>query len=62
MKREVIEIRVDDSVYVLDKGFVDMVRGKKGFFWGKKIIDDSTLVSWAIEQNKIVERMDLVWN
>lgn len=60
MKCGTIEIISGDSVYVLDKKFVEMVRGRKGFFWGKKIIDDSTLVSWAIEQNRVVERLDLI--
>lgn len=61
MKREVVEIVSGDSVYVLDKKFVEMVRSNKGFFWGKKVIDDSMLIAWAIEQNRVVERMDLVW-
>ena len=59
--RETYEIRVDDSVYVLDKAFVDMMRSKRSFMWTKVEVTDEMLVKWAIEQDKIVERMDLVW-
>ena len=59
--RETYEIRVDNSVYVLDKSFVNMMRSRRSFLWMKVEITDEMLVNWAIEQGKIVERMDLIW-
>lgn len=60
MKRETIEIVSGDSVYVLDKGFVDMVRGRKGFFWNRVKITDEMLIAFCIEQDRVVERLDLI--
>ena len=58
--RETYEIRVDGSVYVLDKAFVDMIRSKRSFLWKKVEITDQHLIDYAIECNKIYERRDLV--
>ena len=58
--RETYEIRVDDSVYVLDKAFVDMMRSKRSFLWTKTVITDEMLVAYCIEQNAVYERRDLV--
>ena len=42
--RETYEIRVDDSVYVLDKAFVDMMRSKRSFLWTRVVITNEMLV------------------
>ena len=60
MKRETYEIKVDNSVYVLDKSFVDMMRSKRSFLWMKIEVTDEMLVAYCIEQNAVYERRDLV--
>ena len=60
MKREVVEIVSGNSVYVLDKGFVEMVRSKRGFFYKKMEITDDMLIAFCIEQDAVVERLDLI--
>ena len=60
MKREMIEIVSGNSVYVLDKEFVDMMRSKRSFLWMKVEITDEMLVAYCIEQNAVYERRDLV--
>ena len=60
MKREVVEVISGDSVYVLDKSFVDMMRSKRSFLWKKVEVTDEMLVQYAVECNKIYERRDLI--
>ena len=60
MKREMIEIVSGNSVYVLDKEFVDMMRSKRSFLWMKVEITDEMLVAYCIEQNAVYERRGLV--
>lgn len=60
MKRETYEIKVDNSVYVLDKAFVDMMRGRRSFLFKRLVITDEILVAFCIEQNAVYERRDLV--
>lgn len=58
--REIYEIIVDASVYVLDKAFVDMMRSRRSFLWRRVEVTDEMLVQYAVECNKIYERRDLI--